>query len=1103
MNNIEIQNIENFLSTLSPSDHHLEHYNHFVLYELPEFIHRIIARFENKDCKIEINFENVYVDRASFVDNGKRITVYPEKCRKDDLYYSAPVYATIIQKKTPTDGPQQITVVNKAIICDVPVMVGSVLCNSKLALKSERVKECPKDTGGYFIVNGIERVLVTQIIGAYNIPQVLKVKNTLRARLRSMSTDTCHQVLIQCSVSIQGKKTIAETICIHLPYISKPIPLAIFFGALDIRNVYQVYDGIDIKDSDLKNELILAFESVAHMTVDDCLQYIGQYGTKKAPIVEDVSAPDIENVIVNEEEEDDISIHEDDNEDDISISDISPIETKDRQRAIAYARQVLDTELFPHLGICAPKTTILDSVYFMLKNLFLVRIGTMLPSEKDNLINKRFESAGTLLLSLYTICFKHFLNMPRRIYTGNNLIDYISKLAAFISKTVKGNMSTGQWGIQKNAYVKQGVSQVLSRLSYVGTLSHLQRLAIPMGKEGKNTKIRQIHPSQFGYICLYETPEGKPCGIVNNMTISARITRSISTAHLRDIVIRLFKFAAADTPNCVDVWLNNTFKYKIIDPYDFMTKFKIARARGLLSKYINIYFDDITNVVHINSDGGRITRPLYDRTGQIVWLDPGESQHAQIAMYPNESIEFEYCEIHPCLLYGIAAGCLPFSDHNQSPRNVYAASMIKQALGIFSYNTFYRYDSTCEIMYGVQRTLVSTAIARSVDCQDLQAGLNCVVAIVTANSWNAEDSLVFKKEAIERGMFGSFTFKTITVEEYKKKSTIVKKFCRPSLSARRPELNYDLLDENGIVRIGSFVQKKDIIVGREYMSNDGVRDYSEQAVDAGTVERVEVYKNTNGYKVCKIVLKIYKIPEQGDKFANMCAQKGTIGKILPQEDMPFTSDGMIPDIAINPNALPSRMTISMLLEMVLGKYGALSGTLIDATPFTSNSTNIIDKLCGLLSSYGFEDTGLETMYCGTTGDMLRTRVFMGISYYQKLKHMVGDKMHARAQGMVTTLTRQPHAGRKRDGGLRIGEMERDCIIANGACSFLTTRLFELSDAFYVYVCNNCRILSNHKDECHLCHNTHLIHTRLSFASKLFFSQLTACLISCKMTSELL
>lgn len=1084
--------LDAFLSSINVAEHHIEHYNHMVSFELPNMIDNFMAVFETKEHSIEITFANTHISRASRIDKAQTRLLFPSECRRKELSYMSYVYASVLQKKTNLEtGEVKVCVLNKVIISQLPTMISSCLCNLSVRKDIKSKEECDKDLGGYFLINGNERVLVTQETKAYNMTQVLDVKGFIAASMRSMSDETGHSVVVQCAV--HRSRPISEAY-ITLPYVSKKVPMSIFFFAIGYDDPRVIYQEVGLDNEDVKRGIDYNFTEFK-MTQENALFYIGALRSKEEKhneeLPDDEEEPDVEDPASDDDEL--VAIDEDQQQNQEA--------DEHRRKTIAYARQVVQTEIFPHLGVCATTPMIFEMVCYMLKKMFACRVGLTKPTERDNLMYKRFENSGSLIFNLYRICLKHFFGTLKQNYSGNNLNDTINKLCTFTTKTIHSNFAKGVWGIQKNAYVRYGVSQILTRLSYVGTLSHMQRVSIPIGKEGKNVKIRMIHPSHYGYICLYETPEGRTCGIVINMTISCKITRKYSTNLIRDLIK---KFMNVSSGGGTEIWVNSTLKmYTAGAPTSFISEFCRLREDEIIPKYVNIYHDKRLNVINISSDGGRITRPLYDRAGNVVWLDSAENQHSQIAMYTDEPAAFQYVEIHPCLTFGVAAGCIPFSDHNQSPRNVYESNMIKQALGIFARNFAQRYDTTSELMPTVQRSICSTSIARAIGCPEMPAGINCIVAIMTCGSWNAEDSLVFNREAIQRGLFHSITFKTLSSEEYKKESNSIKRFCLPPENVRNKLYNYSLLGENGIVKKGSHVKKKDVIVGKIVEEKDGIKDCSDLSDEEGVVERIDLFRNINGYMSVKIILKVFKIPERGDKFANMCAQKGTIGMILPQVDMPFTEDGIVPDVIINPNALPSRMTVSMFLEMILGKYGCLSGEFIDATPFSENSTNVADRISNLLVKYGFERNGTEFMINGETGVPFRSRIFIGTSYYQKLKHMVSDKIHARPFGEVTMLTRQPPAGRSKDGGLRVGEMERDCLLAHGTSSFLTSRIFDRSDAFHIPICNNCHIMSNHKDECHLCRNTDLISTRLPFASKLLFQQLTACLIGSKFSAELL
>ena len=497
-------------------------------------------------------------------------------------------------------------------------------------------------------------------------------------------------------------------------------------------------------------------------------------------------------------------------------------------------------------------------------------------------------------------------------------------------------------------------------------------------------------------------------------------------------------------------------------------------------------------------------------------MDPNEVQTLVVHMYPFEYSETNrlreycdrYCEIHPMLLLGACAGAIPFMDHNQSPRNVYESSMMKQAIGMFATNYNCRYDAVYHTLDYPQRSLVSTQTARLVGMHDMPAGINCIVAITTYEGWNAEDSIIVNRSAIERGLFCSNTYHTYTFEDKTFKTESCKKICIPPVNIQKPEWNYYHLDMNGIVRKGAIVKRNDVILGQIFQSveyKDGERiehvsDCSELSEEEGIIDRVEIIDTPSGNRLVKVIIRQVRIPEIGDKFANLNAQKGTCALIIPQEDLPFTSEGIVPDIMMNSHALPSRMTISMLLEMIVGKNCLMKGELGDATPFSESSINIAQRLEDALVENGFDRHGWEVMYNGQTGKPLTSKIFIGTSYYQKLKHMVTDKIHARSYGNVTSLTRQPLAGRSRDGGLRLGEMERDCLLSHGSVQFLRERLFDMSDAFSVLICNDCGVISNTKDECHVCKNNELVRTNTPYASKLLFQMLNGCLIKTKFHS---
>ena len=1002
---------------------HLETYNHFVVHEIPQIVRELYVPPSGTEGH-DIRFENIWVPPA---------TMSPKTCRDSNQTYSTPVFASVIERRN-----GQLNVVNRVIIAHVPVMTRSVTCYLYGKTTEERVAlgECEKDCGGYFIVNGIERVLVTQIRNMYNHVQVFKESNggkgTVIARVRSISEETSHSVVVEACIT-------HDTFTFTLPYTRSPVSgvhILQLCGLSSAQEAWAVIADVGTEQHRaLLNKLYREAPSEPYEAIYNVVNRV-------------VLGADPESV----------------------------------------AKQIVFTDMFPHLGSRVPETVWRDYTISFIRKLIVANPDD---GDRDNLRFKRFETSGILLYELYKNLFKHFMNMIPDIFRKNaGVIDISNRMDLFIRKNINYCMATGKWGLLKNAYVRQGVCQLLNRLSYIGTLSHLQRVTVPVGKEGKNVKIRQIHPSHFGFLCLYETPEGASCGVVMNTTVLCKVSLHHSALFIANTIRSLIPEVE---PQHVSVFINDIPLLHTNNADQFMAQVRHQREEGRLPQDISVYPEN--GDVYVYSDRGRIIRPLVSfKTGKIVWLDAAEIQHTTVAMFPAENVEarpFQYHEIHPSLMFGIGAGVIPYSNHNQSPRNVYEASMIKQALGFFATNIPIRTDTTFHTLAYPQKALVTTMIGRSIGVHDMPAGINCVVAILTHGSWNAEDSVILNRGAVERGLFMSFTYHTVTVEENKTKTESLKEFRCPPLALMNPDYNYDKLDENGIIRRGVAVQKGDVLIGRVQETATGERDCSEVSEDEGFIDRINMHTVHNGHRIAKVVIRKPKFPEMGDKFANQAAQKGTCGLIRDQEDMPFSPDGITPDIIVNPNALPSRMTISMLLEMVTGKQCCKNGRFGDGTPFTKSGEDIIQAL---KDEGNFEDMGWEQLTDGTTGRPLRCKTFMGTSYYQKLKHMVSEKIHARSYGNITTLTRQPLAGRSKEGGLRFGEMERDGILSHGSVQFLKERLFDMSDMFHVLICNDCGLVSNHKRECHNCKNADLYKTNIPYAGKLLFQQLDACLI---------
>ncbi|KNE91095.1 hypothetical protein PSTG_15491 [Puccinia striiformis f. sp. tritici PST-78] len=509
----------------------------------------------------------------------------------------------------------------------------------------------------------------------------------------------------------------------------------------------------------------------------------------------------------------------------------------------------------------------------------------------------------------------------------------------------------------------------------------------------------------------------------------------------------------------------------------------------------------------------------FQETGQVPkeTFDPAARLKGNTSMYSHT---WTHCEIHPAMILGICASIIPFPDHNQSPRNTYQSAMGKQAMGVYLTSFRMRMDTMANILYYPQKPLATTRSMEYLRFRELPAGQNAIVAILCYSGYNQEDSVIMNQSSIDRGLFRSFYYRSYMDQEKKAGALQMEEFEKPSRenTLRLKHGTYDKLDDDGIITPGTRVSGDDIIIGKtapipkdseelgQRMKTHTKRDVSMplKSTENGIIDQVLVTTNQDGLKFVKVRIRSTRIPETGDKFASRHGQKGTVGILYRQEDMPFTSEGICPDIIINPHAIPSRMTIGHLVECLLSKVSTITGNEGDATPFSEVT---VEAISGLLKQNGYQSRGLEIMFNGHTGKKLRAQCYLGPTYYQRLKHMVNDKIHSRARGPVQILTRQPVEGRSRDGGLRFGEMERDCMISHGIAGFLKERMFDVSDAYRVHVCDYCGMvaianLKKQSFECRACRNkTAISQVYIPYAAKLLFQELQSMNIASRFVFE--
>lgn len=588
----------------------------------------------------------------------------------------------------------------------------------------------------------------------------------------------------------------------------------------------------------------------------------------------------------------------------------------------------------------------------------------------------------------------------------------------------------------------------------------------------------------------------------------------------------------------VAVYLNGKLVGQHEDGGRLVSEIISRRRKGELSHEINVEYFKKFGEAYINTDGGRSRRPLIIvedgrskltedvkekvRRGELEWndlikagiveyLDPGEEDSlSYVAATEGElTPEHTHLELDPAGAMSIVTAQLPMQEYNMSVRTTMACSMYKQAIGIYSANFRKRMDTRSYILYYPQVPLVYSRPFKVLKLNERAGGENLVVAIASYEGFNMEDGLVINKAAVDRGLLRAVAYKAYETEERRYPGGQRDKFeiPAPTVNGYREEAAYKFLDEDGLIVPGVAVTGGDVLVGKtspprflEEVSAFGIAEEKKRessvtlkSEEEGMVDRVMLTQSPSGNKLVKVRIRDTKIPENGDKIASRHGQKGVIGLVVPQEDMPFAESGIIPDLILNPHAIPSRMTIGHMLEMLCGKAACLNGEFVDGTTFSENREETAREI---LKSYGFHSAGHEVLYSGTTGKKIEAEIFVGVVFYQKLHHLVSNKLHSRSRGPVQLLTRQPTEGRVREGGLRFGEMERDCLIGYGASMLLKERLMDESDRTVELVCSDCGSVAMHdfvknKDVCPVCESTNLHSIEMSYAFKLLLDEIKA------------
>lgn len=1506
--------------------HQIESYNDFILRKLDQIldgfnpieIHHIYdANLDKFKYILNIQINNPILGKPLIYEkDGSTKIMTPNDARLRNFTYSSQmsVDVDIITKTLITEGDNvgsyiiDTKKITGVLLGKIPIMVRSNYCVLKnIHIGQESGNECKYDFGGYFIINGNEKVVISQDRISENKTYVFlnnKVSTYSHvAEIRSVQENKLGVPKItSLKLSSKGNQ-FGRYIRANIHHVKNDIPLFILFKALGLNNdkevlTYIVHDLNDPIGKLIANELIGCVEESNNIHCPkDAIEYLSKY---------------------------------------LNITGYPKETLNNRFHRNNIIRSVLEKEFLPHVGKDFHKKALY--LGYMVNKLIRCYLGLTEFDDRDSYINKKVDTPGVLMANLfrqyYGKVIKDMKNMiQKEINSGcwkatNKFINVINKVN--ISKIIKSTiidsgmryaLATGNWGIKSNKN-KQGVAQVLNRLTYNSMISHLRRINTPIEKSGKLVQPRKLHSTQWGIICPAETPEGASVGLVKNLAVAASITIASNSTNVREIMDQL----GVVYFNHHNVHMFGRQNTKIIingdiigiheEPKKIYTELVNLKRSGVINPYTSIVWSVPDNELRICTEGGRCVRPLYavyrdssdkpfiktiDRTwdwndimreGVIEYLDVEESNTLVVGMNYRDlfkgtkgatlPLRHTHLEIHPSLILGAIASCIPFADHNQAPRVAYQSSMAKQALGVYTTNFRHRFDTMGHVLDYPQKPLVSTKVSQYVNKDSLPCGINAIVAIATYTGFNQEDSIIMNKSAVDRGLFQSTYFRTYKEQNNKNHSNGEEEyFTKPDESIRiNKPYNYNKLNNDGFIPENTFVQTGDVIIGkcmpckngtsmtqkdnsiplknnekgfvdkncyndkhftningdgynfckvrlrsvrtptigdkfacytpehevltksgwvaicdltmdhevaslvdhalvyqkpsalqeydfngqlynldsnhvsltvtdnhRMYVSHRGKREYhleeakdvyrkrlyykknvdvwqpdltdpnipSELIIENGKITKFEfpecedngrtfdkyvvniddwlmffgiwlaegyVAGNNNGVrisankdrvksildmvcnnmglniskimdkkediephswriynrqmikymekysigainkelpywvyylsreqcrtlihgmclgdghimKMCKnqpwrygtssskladgfqmlclhagyssnkclkelkgsshigpkgkpitlnanawqlsiidkqnepMVNKYLKKNDQSgalDSWIDYCgkvycctvprgdgiiyvrkngkpvwcgqsrsAQKGTCGIMYNQEDMPFTKDGIVPDIIMNPHAIPSRMTMGQLMECIMGKACVSLGTYGDSTPFTDIS---VEHIASVLEEYGMERYGNEIMYNSRTGEQINTEIFIGPTYYQRLKHMTVDKLHSRSQnGPIVLLTRQPAEGRARDGGLRLGEMEIECAWAHGTQQFLKERFMECSDNYRVHICKNCGLMANVNPDknifiCKACkNNTDFSEIRIPYACKLLFHEI--------------
>jgi DNA-directed RNA polymerase II subunit RPB2 len=1092
--------------------HHIDSYDDFLDVGIPTLI-----RVTNETEPFELEVSGGRIVRI-FIGgkDGKKIryespreedgsATTPHACRLDNRTYALSLYATLDFEYTFADGSTQTTTFPDVLVGKIPLMLRSKLCYLT-GMDNYEIGECKYELGGYFIIGGAEKVLLTQELLGNNMfaagTRKRKAPKGMAARLveadqpitfedvKGDDGDVSYEEVSETYVTIKtmsedgARGPFSHFLVIPSPTLNldatdgnfgrdnrlatlnvrgfqQPVPLFSVFRALGCtsdRDVYEaVLTGVPDKDrnayDEILYELLLSHDKFLAKTGKTDLDILAEFTRSKSRF------------------------------------------------------EIVDTihdKLFSHIedvgadvgGMLRRKAYMLGT---MLKMGLDVDIGRQSGTDRDNLQNKRFKTSGVLMFEEFRRIFREngkemLLRMDKRhTYESNSfkdkkLVELVEKenvnyfwrhwvLLAQFSRAFKG-----MWGD------RVGIAQELMRVSYLSVIHHLRKTDLQIDKSTSTAPPRRLYASQFGVMCPVDSPDGSDIGYKKSLTLFARVTTAFPSAEIKKLLlasklVREVQDIHPSTwkPEWTKIFINSDLWAVCIgNTEDLHTRLITARRTGVLPASVSLSWMRINNEYRIACDAGRPVRPVYrpgtrpeDVLAAKTWneiaqhldyVDAAESESLRLSLTPFHPTMPS--EIHMTFNMSALANMVPYSDHNPATRSVFSIAQQKAAAGWYHTNYMKRFDTIAEFLCMPQKPLSQTWLYHEMMGRGgcLPYGENVMVAITMYGGNNQEDSMIMNQTALKRGMFKTlYSHSYDHTEEFIGMAgrdqeghpvgphTEIRNPVKDETIKRKEGYNYEMLDEDGIVKVNTLVDDKTILVGMVMPilsptgSTTGWRDASVEPKrgQVGRVDAVYRYSTQEGLRGVKIRIVEDRTPIVGDKMSSRHSQKGTIGQVLDEADMPFTAKGLRPDLIFNPHGIPTRMTVGQFLEPGTNRLGLQIGAFVDATPFTVQ--NRVQDLKRSLIDLGFEPHSHEVLYNGMTGEQMDADIFMGPIFYQRLKQMVEDKINYRNTGPKTGMTHQPTQGRSNEGGMRIGEMERDGLISHGVSKFIEESFMTRSD----------------------------------------------------------